>query len=126
MRDNLEELKYVLQTLGLPVTGQLRLVADDCSRIGLLTGAFAAAQHAVRVQEDDSLTPSQASALTDLGARLVEVQQQTRSPLCSELALRESADWQQVRTMARRALVRFSWTLEVPPDEVLQSPDFLN
>ncbi|MDT8306775.1 MAG: hypothetical protein RRC07_12635 [Anaerolineae bacterium] len=126
MDDSFQELKFVLQTLGLPVSGQLHLVEDDCTRIAILTGAFAAAQRAVRLEASEALTPEQTSALRELGARLAEVQQQTRAPLCSELAMRQSADWQQVRTMARKALVQFQWTLELPPHEAIHIQSYLN
>ena len=126
MVDHFQDLKYVLQTLGLPVIGQVRLVEEDCSRIDVLSGAFASAHRAVQVEAGEALTAEQIALLAQLDQRLARVQQQTQAPLCSELAMRQSADWRQVRNMAREALVRFHWTLELPPEEVLESRRYLN
>lgn len=116
MFDHLQELKSVLQTLGLPVTGQVRLVEDDYTRIAILTDAFSAAHHAVRAEAGDDLAPEQVRLLADLDRLLVEVHRQSPTPrLCSELALRQSADWRQVRYLARATLLRFGWPLELPP-----------
>ena len=126
MDNRLQELKFVLQTLDLPITGQVRLIEDDCSRIEILAGAFAAAHHAVHAETGGALTPEQATTLAELDNRLARVRQQSQAPLCSELAMRQSADWRQVRKIARQALVRFSWTLEVPPREALRSDRYPN
>lgn len=121
MVDHLQELKTVLQTLGLPVTGQVRLLEDDCTRIAILAKAFASARRAVQAEAGDGLTIEQVALLAELDRRLDEVCRQACVPLSSELALRQSADWQQVRGTAREALRRFGWTQELPPHEVLVS-----
>ena len=114
MFDYLQELKSVLQLLSLPVTGQVRLVEDDCTRIARLTGAFSAARHAVQAEADDVLTPAQVRLLADLDGLLAEVHRRTPARLCSELALRRSDDWRQVRYLSRAALLGFGWPLELP------------
>jgi hypothetical protein len=114
MSDHLQSLKVVLQTLGLPTSGQVRLVADDDARVAILTGAFADARLAVQAG-DVALTPEQAAALSALDRRLGTIRRPGGEPLCCELALRRSADWRQVRRLARAAILRFSWTLELPP-----------
>lgn len=118
MAEQLQELKAVLQTLGLPVTGQVRLVAGDCTRIAVLTGAFASVHRSIQAEAVGALTPEQAALLTDLDRRLKNVRLQTSRPLCSELALRQSAAWRQVRGTAREALLQFGWKLEIPARDV--------
>lgn len=115
MFDHRQELKSVLQMLGLPVSGQVWLVEDDCTRIAVLTGAFTAASYAAHVEAGNALTPEQVKLLADLDRLLVELYRRSPTALCSELALRRSADWRQVRCLARAALLRFGWTLELPP-----------
>lgn len=121
MNDNMQQLKLVLQTLALPVIGQVRLVEEDCLRVDLLAETFNAAHDAVR-RVPERLTPAQVTALTRLDNQLAWLRREASPPLCSELAMRESRDWRQVRAMAREALVRFNWTLAIPPQEVSASP----
>lgn len=115
MFDHRQELKSVLQMLGLPVSGQVWLVEDDCTRIAVLTGAFTAASYAAHAEAGEVLTPEQVKLLADLDRLLAEVCRRSSARPCSELALRRSADWRQVRYLARLALLRFGWTLELPP-----------
>jgi hypothetical protein len=126
MSERLLELKWILQTLSLPVSGQIHLIEDDCSRIERLAGAFAAAHGAVHSNTSGALTPRQASVLAQLDRRLAGVRQQSNSPLCTELAMRQSDDWREVRRMAREALLRFYWTLDLPPRDLSESSYSLN
>jgi hypothetical protein len=112
MDDSLQELKYVLQILALPVSGQVHLLKQDCTRVDDLAGAFNATHHAIRAEGDQLLTSPQADTLARLDNTLAQVREQ---PICSELSMRESPEWRQIRTMARESLVRFGWPLEVPP-----------
>lgn len=114
MDDNLNELKNVLQLLALPVTGQVRLVRDDCTRVDQLARAFAHAHDAVRAGGDLPLTRERAGALAQLDDQLARLSGPAAQDICSELALRRSMEWRQVRTLARESLVRFDWPLEVP------------
>ena len=125
MNDDLQQLKAVLQLLALPVIGQVRLVEDDCA-VEDLAEAFDATHHAVRTQLGGELMPEQVRTLARLDEQLARLRRESSPPLCSELAMRQSGDWRQVRRMAREALVRFSWTLEVPPAEVLSQNFSLN
>jgi hypothetical protein len=113
MSERLLELKWILQTLSLPVSGQIHLIEDDCSRIERLAGAFAAAHGAVHSNTSGALTPRQASVLAQLDRRLAGVRQQ-------------SNDWREVRRMAREALLRFYWTLDLPPRDLSESSYSLN
>lgn len=114
MNSRLQHLKYILQVLALPVIGQVRLIDDDDSRVEILAGAFNAGHYAVRAEVDEVLTTEQVKALVRLENRLVLLCHESSSPLCSELAMRKSSEWRQVRTMAREALIRFRWSLELP------------
>lgn len=126
MNDDLQRLKAVLQMLALPVIGQVRLVRDDCARVEVLAEAFDATHHSVRTQLRGELMPEQARTLTRLDDQLGRLRWGSSPPLCSELAMRQSGDWRQVRMTAREALVRFNWTLEVPPAAVLSQSFCLN
>jgi hypothetical protein len=114
MSESAQELKNVLQALALPVTGQVRLVVDDCARVERLARAFKAAHHAVRDEGAIALTPERDGALLLLDERLAQVSEQTPAPLCSELSMRQSPEWRQIRRMARETLVQFDWPLQVP------------
>lgn len=119
MNQRLQQLKYILQMLALPIIGQVRLIEDDGSRVEILAVTFNASHHAVRAEVDEALTLEQAKTLARLENRLDRLCHEASLSLCSELAMRKSSDWRQVRTMAREALVRFSWTLELPPRELM-------
>lgn len=126
MSNRLLELKWILQTLGLPVSGQVHLFEDDCSRIERLAGAFAAAHGAVHSSMSGALTPGQTNVLVRLDRRLADVTQQGDSFVCTELAMRRSDDWRDVRRTAREALLRFDWTLDLPPRDLSESSYSLN
>jgi hypothetical protein len=126
MSERLLELKWILQTLSLPVSGQIHLIEDDCSRIERLASAFAAVHGAVHSNTSGALTPGQASVLAQLDRRLAEVGQQSDLALRTELAMRQSDDWREVRRMAREALLRFHWTLELPPRDLSEGSYSLN
>jgi hypothetical protein len=119
MNDNLQQLQDILRLLALPVIGQVRLVPDGCVRIDVLVEAFDAACLPAYAELDASLTAAQKAILTRLGKQLAQVRSEVTSPLCSELALRRSREWQQVRRQARSALVQFQWPLEAPPLGIL-------
>lgn len=114
MDDYLDELKRVLQLLALPVTGQVHLVTDDCTRVDQLARAFGRAHDAVRANSDRPLPRERAGALAQLDDHLRQLSGPSAQEICSELSLRRSIEWRQVRTMARESLVRFDWPLEVP------------
>ena len=111
MDGSLHELKNALQILALPVTGQVYLVREDCTRVEVLAEAFNDAKRKIRYEDERSLTPGQAAALARLEERLMQMRQ---VPICSELSMRQSAEWRQIRTTARETLARFDWPLEIP------------
>ena len=107
-------LKTTLQTLALPVSGQIRLVASDGTPVEALAAAFSATHQSIHMTACTKLTPQQARALARLDDQLAGVCRESAPPLASELAMRRSSEWRHVRTMAREALVHFRWPLEVP------------
>jgi hypothetical protein len=126
MIDEMQQLEAVLQMLALPVTGQVRLVPDDCNRVAALTEAFHAMHRAVLSSRGGELLPEQAHALIRLDARLDRLRLESSPPLCSELGLRASSDWRQVRVTAREALIAFRWTLALPSQDILSAHARLN
>ncbi|HZD10939.1 MAG TPA: hypothetical protein VE553_06325 [Candidatus Binatia bacterium] len=114
MDEKLEEMKVILQTLALPVIGQVTLLKEDCTRVALLAGAFDAAHQALQAGGVESLSMAQYGALERLDRQLTAVGRPARSSVCSELSMRQSPEWQEVRTTARETLIRFEWRLEIP------------
>lgn len=123
----MQQLKYALQMLALPVTGQVRLIADDCTRVELLAAAFNASYRAVRAEPEAPLTLEQTAAMARIDRRLRQISRESPWTICREAALRKSAEWRSVKQLAREALVSFHWPLEVPPPEAMfagaNSPD---
>lgn len=119
MSDDLQQLRMALQMLALPVLGQVRLVDDDRTRTMVLAEAFSAAHQAVPWHVGKQLIPEQTRVLVQLDDHLARLHGESSVPVCSELAMRSSSDWRQVRSLAREALVHFRWTLDVPPQALL-------
>jgi hypothetical protein len=115
MSRNVQQLQYALQTLALPVTAQLRLHPCDGCRVGELALAFDRWQEKVRHELNESLTREQVEILNRLDRKLLMLSGSPRKPVWSDVALRQSPEWRQVRALAREALARFAWPLEMPP-----------
>ena len=115
----MQQLKYALQMLALPVTGQVHLIADDCTRVELLAEAFSASYHAVCAEPEAPLTPEQTVAIARLDSQLRQLSRELPWTICREAAMRKSAEWRSVRQLAREALVTFHWPLEVPSPEAI-------
>lgn len=126
MNEDIQQLKAVLQILALPVLGQVRLVEDDCDRVDLLAAAFNTAHLSLRDGGDLPFTREQVAALTRLDDQLARLRDESSSPLCSELALRTSHDWRQIRLAARVALARFNWKIAIPSEPLLEKEPCLN
>ena len=114
MDKSMHELKNVLQILALPVTGQVYLLKEDCTRVEVLANTFDDTNRKIRNEDGSSLTPGRAAALARLEERLAQVRQRSPMPICSELSMRQSAGWRQVQATARETLTRFDWPLEIP------------
>lgn len=72
-------MKYILQMLALPVIGQVRLIADDYTRVALLSAEFNACYHALRADAGRRLTPRQVNTLIRLDNRLRQLCRQSPS-----------------------------------------------
>lgn len=115
MNRSVQQLQYALQTLALPVTAQLRLHASEGCRVEELALAFDRWQQKVRQELNGTLTGEQVEALIRLDRKLLLLSGSRQKPAWNDGALRGSADWRQVRLMARETLARFGWPLSVPP-----------
>jgi hypothetical protein len=115
MNRSVQQLQYALQTLALPVTAQLRLHACDGCRVEELALAFDRWQQKVRRELSDSLTSDQVEILNRLDRQLLTLSGSRHKPVWSDSALRQSKEWRQIRQMAREALAKFDWPLDVPP-----------
>lgn len=115
MNRSVQQLQYALQTLALPVTAQLRLHARDGCRVEELALAFDRWQAKARGEMQEDLTGEQAEVLNRLDRKLLMLSGSRQKPAWSDAALRQSVEWRQVRTLAREALSKFGWPLDVPP-----------
>ncbi|HRQ41674.1 MAG TPA: hypothetical protein PLD25_27450 [Chloroflexota bacterium] len=115
MNRSVQQLQYALQTLALPVTAQLRLHPCDGCRVEELALAFDRWQSKARGELKESLTGEQAEALNRLDRKLLMLSGSRFKPTWTDAALRQSLEWRQVREMAREALAKFGWPLDVPP-----------
>lgn len=111
MNGQVQELKYAVQALALPVTGQRHLHWCDGCRVEKLAAAFKQWQIT-----DAEMTQGQTAVLQRLGQRLEQLVCEPDVPDWSDLSLRRSPRWRQVRHTAREALVLFGWPLDVPPE----------
>lgn len=115
MNRSVQQLQYALQTLALPVTAQLRLHPCDGCRVEELALAFDRWQTKVRRELKETLTVEQEEALNRLDRKLLMLSGSRNKPVWSDVALRQSSEWRQVRAMARETLAKFGWPLDVPP-----------
>lgn len=116
-----EQLRNLLQLVALPVTGQLRFLADDCCRMEYLARALRAWRRELPVELAATLNPGQEHVLAQLERQLVNACRERTSPLWTDRAMRQSEGCRQARRLAREALLKFGWFLEVPPRESLYS-----
>lgn len=112
-----KELRYLLQTAALPVTGQMRVLADDCSRLQLLAGALSDWRRELPADLAAVLTPDQDRALQRLEEHLAHACRNPDSSPWNEINVRQSERWRHARRLARAALLSFGWRLELPAPE---------
>jgi hypothetical protein len=117
MKPSVQELKHALQLLALPVTAQMRLDVGERDRVWVMAHAFQYWYRAMCCESAESLTSQQAAVLAALDRLLTQVSFSKRSSIWSDVDLRRSAGWRQVRKTAREALVAFDWSLELPPPD---------
>ncbi|MCP4361280.1 MAG: hypothetical protein GY796_25000 [Chloroflexi bacterium] len=115
MSKSVQQLKEALQTLALPVTAQLWLHSCDGCRVEELTLTFDRWQQRVRQEMNGQLSGEQVEILNRLDRKLLLLSGSHLKPRWSDLSLRQSKEWRQIRQMAREALVKFDWPLAVPP-----------
>ena len=114
MSRSVQQLKYSLQTLALPVTAQLRLHRSKQCRVAELAQAF---EHWQQQASGDlkGLSVEQTAVLNQLGQELMALCCSGKEPKWSDSGLRHSRAWQHVRQTAREALLLLDWPLDIPP-----------
>ena len=115
MNRSVQELKYSLQTLALPVTAQLRLHQEHDCRVAELAHAFRHWRQTAGKELKERLTAEQAQVLARLDGELLALSDCPEEPEWSDLALRRCVGWRRIRCLAREALIRFNWPLDLPP-----------
>lgn len=115
-----KELRTLLQIVALPVTGQMRLVSNDCCRLELLARKLRSWRRELPAELAATLTPEQEDVLAQLERQLARTCREPVSPRWTERAMRRSAGVREARRLARAALLRFGWWLELPAHDLLQ------
>lgn len=112
MNERLQELQEALQILALPVTFQMRLDVGGACRVRALSRPYVSWSRVGDRPKHLQLTHEQAGALSALDIVLGQLRS---LPDCTDVTLRRYEEWQQVRRLARAALLAFGWGLNVPP-----------
>ena len=111
MNNQQKQLQSVLQALALPVTGQLRLYPYDDCKVNRMIQEYEQIEPSFLAGWQHCLTGSQEAALALLRRDLTAVchGMGEMNHTCTDMALRRSAKWRQIRLLARRALLAFNW-----------------
>lgn len=115
------ELRSLLQIIALPVAGQVYLLPDDCCRLEVLTNALATWCQQLPARLKAMLTSEQERVLAQLEQQLVHTCSESAAPMWTDLAMYQSEGLRQSRWLARVALIRFGWLLELPDREFSQA-----
>lgn len=114
-----QQLKYSLQLLALPVTAQIHLGDTGCLKVAFVAQAFESLHQEICAELVQQLTSEQAAVLARMEKILAWLRLGTDSWLWSDAALRKSAEWRQLRRLAREALVAFGWAMDLPPPDAM-------
>jgi hypothetical protein len=111
---NLQQLKGTLQMLALPITAQVHLDQNEVGRVERLRKIYRETHWHIRTEMAEQLTLGQKEVLARLDCLLFSMNPGTNRLVWSEEKLRQDAAWREVRTVAREALHRFNWPLDLP------------
>lgn len=106
-------LQQTLQALAAPATVQLTMFPDLIANGERVMAEFKLWRERALAKQS-SLSPQQQEALGGLDDCLQRMLQDGASPLWTAEAVRTSPEWGQLRANARRALVAFSWSVDIP------------
>ncbi|WP_010578290.1 hypothetical protein [Leptospira alexanderi] len=110
-------LLWSLQALAQPADVQVRLFPDFVSKADELALDFDSAYRSARHVADIVPTNLQKDALDAIDAKLAGFSGESNAALWTESALAREPIWQEVRSLAKRALDAFNWSLGPPPFE---------
>jgi hypothetical protein len=108
-------LQNSLQALAAPVDVQLSLLPDFVLKPDELALDFDDWYQTVFSNVQDELTQEQKSRLNSLNQVLEQMSNEANSHLWTEEALAKSAEWEQVREIAKATLESFGWNGNVRP-----------
>lgn len=106
-------LQQTLQSLAAPASIQLAMFPDLVGNPERVMGDFRAWRERALLRRD-SMSPQQEDVLRGLDECLHRMLEQGSAELWTEQAVRQSVEWGQLRAAARRALVAFSWSVDMP------------
>jgi len=111
--ENLEKLKFALQTLAQPAESQLKLYLNVESGIHEMALDYYFWFSIAIVGDGFELTSFQEKLLDLMFSSFKPLNEKE---LWTDIALYESQEWGNVRNFAKQTLKEFSWQLEMPPD----------
>lgn len=114
MNSKQNQLRAVLQSLALPVTGQLRLYPNEACKVSKLIQEFEQIEPQFLATREAGLSEAQRAVLGSLRHDLLQICVEADHS-CTDVALRQNEKWQRVRLLARSALVTLGWPLALPP-----------
>jgi hypothetical protein len=114
-----QQLKYSLQLLALPVSGQVRLGDDSCDKMETVLQAFNELHQTACAALRQQLTPEQAILLAQIESSFLWLRQDAGRSTWSDTTIRRSAEWRRIRYLARKTLVAFGWALDLPPADAM-------
>lgn len=106
-------LQQTLQALAAPATVQLAMFPDLVANGDRVMAEFRLWRERA-LQKQDLLSAQQAEALSVLDHALQGMLQEGAVGLWSADAVRSSPEWGHLRATARRALVAFAWSVDMP------------
>jgi hypothetical protein len=108
-------LKHALQALATSADSQLDLFPEFVCKVDELALNFDHWNRCVLSNDESALTNEQKSLLSQLDCILTEMSNRGNQSLWTETALRDNAEWESVRDMAKATLASFTWSVECPP-----------
>lgn len=108
------KLMWAVQALAQPAGVQLGLFPDFACKADELVLDFDQCREAALLNEGDSMSVEQTSALASLDAMITSMSGPEQPHWCDE-SIRNDDAWQSLRLLARATLRAFGWPDDVPP-----------
>jgi hypothetical protein len=107
-------LQQSLQALAAPANVQLSLFPDIVSDGDRVKQEFSRWREQVLNRHREQLNPGQSRLLVELEECLQAMLAEASRNLWTQESLRDAPEWGRLRALSRRALVAFSWSVDLP------------